>query len=83
MKIISGSPLFRRLLIFIFALSALDFAAPAAFAGGRTADVSGLANRAALFVAGLFIELLNDRARLVQVSVLIVALGIGLLCWRK
>lgn len=72
-----------RLLAFPLIVPALDLSAPFAHAGPPIGDVGGMLSRASMFFAGLFTEVMADRTRLIQVSVLIVALGVALLWWRK
>jgi hypothetical protein len=62
----------------LLVLLLLDFTA-----SGAAANSTGMPSRAALFVGGLVTEIMNDRARMIQASVFIVALGIALLWWRK
>jgi hypothetical protein len=73
----------RHLLAGATLLSVLDLAAPAALAGPPQASFVNLSTRAGLFFSSLLTEVLNDRTRLIQASVFIVALGIAILWWRK
>jgi hypothetical protein len=84
MRISRIPPLLRHLCALVLLLLGLDLAAPLACASGAPmADTVGFTSRAAVFFTGLLTEVIYDRARLIQVSVLIVALGIALLYWRK
>ena len=57
------------------------YAAPGSlFATILPADVM---SRASVFLGNLLTDVVNDRTRLIQVSLIIVVLGIAMLWWRK
>jgi len=59
-------------------LFCLFFLANVAWAGGATADA-----QMPLLNASIFLELVSDRSRLVQISCVCVALGCAIIWWYK
>jgi hypothetical protein len=72
----------RALIVLLLFLVGLDLAAPTAWAGGPLVADS-VVTRAAVFFGGLVTEIMNDRGRMIQASVVIVALGIACLWWKR
>ena len=67
----------RRLLLFVLSLTCLHLIATAAFAAGSGVD------SAATLQANFMFDLVADRARMIQVSVVFVALGCALIWWYR